>query len=141
MRIMDRKDNLHDRHVLDILSHSQYQPTEEKLKSLADLYESDPTIHAFSCVDNRRVMGVAVFKRLTASTVEIVSIAVDPAFRHQGIGSKLISFSTNSLKCDEVRAETDDHAVGFYRRYGFDIVSLGEKYPGVIRYLCTLKLS
>lgn len=86
-------------------------------------------------------MGVAVFKRLTASTVEIVSIAVDPAFRRQGIGSNLISFAAKSLKCDEVRAETDDDAVGFYRRYGFDVVSLGEKYPGVIRYLCTLKLS
>ena len=141
MRIIDIKDNLHDRHVLDVLSHSQYMPTEEQLKGLADIYESDPNIYAFSCVDNSCIVGVVVLKHLTASTFEIVSIAVDPAFRGQGVGSKLISFAANSLKCDKVSAETDDDAVGFYRSYGFDIVSLGEKYPGVIRYLCTLKLS
>lgn len=141
MRIIDIKGNLHDPHVLDILSYSQYMPTEEKLKSLADTYESDPNIYVFSCVDNSCMIGVVVFQRLTASAFEIVSIAVAPAFRGQGIGSKLISFAGNTLACDEIRAETDDDAVGFYRSYGFDVVSLGEKYPGVIRYLCTLKLS
>ena len=129
MRIIDIKGNLHDPHVLDILSHSQYMPTEEKLKDLADTYESDPNTYAFSCVDNNCIIGVVVFKRLTTSTFEIVSIAVAPAFRGQGIGSKLISFAANTLKCAEVSAETDDDAVGFYRSYGFDVVSLGEKYP------------
>ena len=141
MRIIDIKGNLHDPHVLDILSHSQYMPTEEKLKDLADTSESDPNTYAFSCVDNNCIIGVVVFKRLTTSTFEIVSIAVAPAFRGQGIGSKLISFAANTLKCAEVSAETDDDAVGFYRSYGFDVVSLGEKYPRVTRYLCTLKLS
>ena len=115
MRIIDIKGNLHDPHVLDILSHSQYMPTEEKLKDLADTYESDPNTYAFSCVDNNCIIGVVVFKRLTTSTFEIVSIAVAPAFRGQGIGSKLISFAANTLKCAEVSAETDDDAVGFYR--------------------------
>ena len=33
-------------------------------------------------------------------------------------------------------AETDHEAVDFYRRYVFFITSLGEKYPGVERFLC-----
>lgn len=140
MRIIDIKGNLQDPHVLDILSYSQYMPTEEKLKRLADTYASDPNLYAFACVDNSGMLGVAVFQRLTASAFEIVSIAVAPAFRGQGIGSKLISFAANTLTCGEIRAETDDDAVGFYRSCGFDVASLGEKYPGVIRYLCTLKL-
>lgn len=39
-------------------------------------------------------------------------------------------------KYPSIVAETDDEAVDFYRRYGFFITSLGEKYPGVERFLC-----
>ena len=35
-----------------------------------------------------------------------------------------------------VSAETDKDAVNFYKRYGFSIISLGEKYPGVERFYC-----
>ncbi|MDP2859713.1 MAG: hypothetical protein Q8P50_17310 [Bacillota bacterium] len=36
-------------------------------------------------------------------------------------------------------AETDGEAVGLYVKCGFRIESLGEKYPGVERFLCTLE--
>ncbi len=35
-----------------------------------------------------------------------------------------------------IYAETDNDAVNFYWKYGFEITSLGEKYPGVERFLC-----
>lgn len=35
--------------------------------------------------------------------------------------------------------ETDQEAVGFYQSLGFNIKSLGEKYPGVERFWCCLK--
>lgn len=38
-------------------------------------------------------------------------------------------------------AETDNDAVGFYRSYGFEVTSLGEKYPGVERFLCKYKIN
>ncbi|WP_268921683.1 hypothetical protein [Metabacillus sediminilitoris] len=38
-----------------------------------------------------------------------------------------------------ITAETDKEAVVFYRNYGFKITSLGEKYPGVERFLCEYK--
>ncbi|MDR3086073.1 MAG: GNAT family N-acetyltransferase [Christensenellaceae bacterium] len=139
MNIVDAKGTLHDRRVLDLLSHSHYMPTEERLNSLADQYESDPNIYAFSCCVNGSVIGIIVIKHHAGTTFEIVSMAVNPAFRGQGIGSKLISYAVNELKCGELKAETDADAVGFYRSCGFDILSLGEKYPGVIRYLCTRK--
>jgi ribosomal protein S18 acetylase RimI-like enzyme len=37
-----------------------------------------------------------------------------------------------------LEAETDGDAVGFYRRIGFGIESLGEKYPGRARFRCVL---
>ena len=36
-------------------------------------------------------------------------------------------------------AETDRDAVDFYRSCGFTIESLGEKYPRIERFLCTLQ--
>lgn len=47
-------------------------PAEQKLKSLADTYESDPNIYAFSCADNGYVMGVIVLKGHGTFTFEIM---------------------------------------------------------------------
>jgi len=46
----------------------------------------------------------------------------------------MINFMENEYT--SIVAETDHEAVDFYRRYGFFITSLGEKYPGVERFLC-----
>ncbi|MNP39986.1 hypothetical protein D3C76_1335850 [compost metagenome] len=35
-----------------------------------------------------------------------------------------------------IKAETDKDTVGFYKKIGFSITSLGEKYPGVERFEC-----
>ena len=40
-----------------------------------------------------------------------------------------------------ITAETDRDAVEFYWSSGFKVTSLGEKYPGVERFLCELKHS
>ncbi len=141
MKIVDVKDNLHDKDILGVLSLSMYMPTEETLNLRADEYVSDEHITALACFDGEIVVGVIVVKALTAASYEILSIAVDSAFRGKGIGSKLISFFIENTSCSEICAETDDDAVTFYQKYGFDIKSLGEKYPGIVRYICTLKFS
>jgi len=40
-----------------------------------------------------------------------------------------------------ITAETVRDAVKFYWSSGFKVTSLGEKYPGVERFLCELKHS
>ncbi|PTX64852.1 hypothetical protein C8P63_10170 [Melghirimyces profundicolus] len=46
------------------------------------------------------------------------------------IGRKIIREWILEEGMREVTAETDRDAVGFYRRLGFEIRSLGERYPG-----------
>lgn len=140
MYFVDISNNLHDKHILDIISLSQYMPTEEKLNSLADKYETDADVFAFACNINGITCGVIILKRLINDEYEIMSIATPPSVRSKGVASKLITFALKNLKCSIVKAETDDDAIEFYRKYGFQIVSLGEKYPNTVRYLCTLKL-
>ena len=141
MNISDIKGNLHDKRVLNVLSQSLYMPTDEKLNLLADKYEADDNVFAFACIEAGSVLGVIVVRLLAADSYELLGIAVESAFRGTGIGSKLISAVVAHLSCRQICAETDDDAVGFYYNYGFNIQSLGEKYPGIIRYLCTLKVS
>ncbi|WP_157685573.1 hypothetical protein [Paenibacillus donghaensis] len=37
-------------------------------------------------------------------------------------------------------AETDQEAVGYYRKNGFLVMCLGEKYPGTERFECVLMI-
>lgn len=140
MEIRDVGGNLRDSRVLSILSYSQYRPSKEKMNRIAGQYEEEGAA-AFACTDGADVIGVIVLRPVENALFAILSIAVDPAQRGGGIGSKLIDAAFARLSCDELFAETDDDAVGFYRSYGFDIESLGEKYPGTVRYRCTLKRS
>src|SRR6478735_6996486 len=70
----------------------------------------------------------------------IKHIAVLPKERGSGIGSSMIRFICKEHNLNSVSAETDKDAVLFYANFGFRITSLGEKYPGVERFLCELDL-
>lgn len=138
MNIIDVKNRLHEKSILSVLSHSVYMPTDDKMNRLADDYQADADIHIFACTQEEAVLGVIGVQTLAGDSVQIRGMAVDPTVRGRGIGSKLIAFVGSRFPGCQIIAETDDDAVGFYRSCGFAIESLGEKYPGVIRYLCTL---
>lgn len=140
MNLIDIKGKLHDERVLAVLALSMYMPTKEKRNRLADKYEADTRISAFAGDDNGSICGTIIFRHVSNDEFEIMGIATDPAHRNQGVASKLIAFAVDTLKCGTVKAETDDAAVDFYWKCGFQVESLGEKYPGCVRYLCTLKI-
>ncbi len=140
MTITDIKNRLHEPEILSVLALSQYRPTPEKLALRAAAYQADPDVFAFACFDQDKPIGTIVLKNRGGESFEILGIAVNPDNRKQGVASKLITYAAKSLHCTQITAETDDDAVGFYRSYGFKIISLGEKYPGTIRYLCIFKL-
>ncbi|WP_141433913.1 GNAT family N-acetyltransferase [Bacillus sp. 03113] len=73
---------------------------------------------------------------INSNSFKIKHIAVSPLHRGKGIGSKMIKFICNKYSMNIITAETDNDSVDFYRKYGFKIISLGERYPGVERFLC-----
>jgi ribosomal protein S18 acetylase RimI-like enzyme len=81
-------------------------------------------------------VGCIGIKFVDSSACEIKHIAVSPTERGKGIGSRMITFVSEKhlLRC--IFAETDQDEVKFYQNFGFEITSLGEKYPGVERFLC-----
>lgn len=73
---------------------------------------------------------------INSEEITILDIAVDKTQQRNGIGKKLINFVLDNYKRKILIAETDGDAVDFYRKCGFQVNSLGEKYPGIIRYDC-----
>ncbi len=68
---------------------------------------------------------------------EIRHVSVAQARRGQGVGRAiLLGLAERLPEVEEWVAETDDEAVGFYVAVGFRATDLGERYPGVRRYLC-----
>lgn len=83
-----------------------------------------------------QVIGCIGIKFSGSNECEIKHIAVSPHMREQQIGRKMIQFICGKYSLKFVSAETDKAAVEFYRRTGFHVTSLGEKYPGTERFLC-----
>ncbi len=73
---------------------------------------------------------------MTPTSLEITHIAVLRQHRHQHLGTQMIGVLTLIHRGLEFIAYTDDDAVGFYRKMGFHVESLGEVYPGRLRYRC-----
>lgn len=130
------KASLFDPEVLTLLAPSVYNPTSERLKDRAEKYSADKNTFVYACKTGGIYVGIVVF-RMENNTAEILDIAVKPEYRKHGIGKSLIDFIFTQFPTDNITAETDDEAVGFYKRCGFTITSVGE-VSSIKRYFCQL---
>ena len=124
--------------VLEILKYSHWSPTREKLSKLVEKYHKDKDILPFASFDGDKISGIIVVQKIEGRTYEIIDIAVDKNYRGQGIASKLIDHVIENLGIKTLFAETDDDAVGFYKKYGFKTEIIKDKE--YTRYKCTLSL-
>lgn len=109
---------------------------EEQVEAEYARYIEDPNRNLY-------LMGEAAFIGIDlkdASRCEIRHIAVGVDCRSSGIGSRMIEEVIKRHEVQEIFAETDVDAVGFYRKIGFNIKSLGEKYPSRERFYCAKTL-
>ena len=120
------------------------------IRKLLSLATSDKNVNemygVYMSSINRKIYGFEVegiivgcigIESRSLNECEIKHIAVFSDRRGKGIGSKMIEYVSD--KYPSIFAETDKDAVVFYQKYGFEITSLGEKYPGVERFLCVYK--
>ncbi|MDI3091568.1 GNAT family N-acetyltransferase [Priestia megaterium] len=126
-------------------------PTIKKLLSYVTLEEKvNEEYKKYTCLPSRKLYSIEVngetvscmgVEFLNSKEVSIKHIAVLPRERGKGIGSSMISFFCETYDIHSIFAETDKEAVNFYSKFGFQITSLGEKYPGVKRFCVNLKLN
>lgn len=123
-----------------IFCHCMYQPTEEKYrKKMTEWMEEKNTI-VYAAMEANGIKGMVVFRLCQDNTAEIMGVAVHPAYRLQGIGSALIRQVAKEYGIEKTVAETDDDAVLFYQKSGFDIQKTERRFLGekAVRYTCTL---
>ena len=128
------KANLFDPEVLTLLKPSVYNPTPERLKRRAEKYSADKNTFVYACKIDGVYAGIVVLKTGN-DTAEILDIAVKPEYRKHGIGKSLIDFIFTQFPIDNITAETDDEAVEFYKRCGFNVIGFGMKCNNK-RYIC-----
>ena len=130
--ICDIKEIITEPNILKLLAPSVFNPTEERLLNRAKKYQEDENTNIYAYKHNGEYKGIVVFN-IAKSSATILDIAVKPEYQGQGIGSKLMDFIFNSFDVDSITAETDDDAIGFYKKYGFTVADTKVKFD-VKRY-------
>lgn len=132
--ICDVKEKLSDSAILHLLAPSVFNPTPERLLSRAEKYQADDTVKVYAYSKNGEYKGIIAFK-IKEQTAEILGIAVNPEYQGKGIGSRLINYIFSQFAVNKVTAETDDDAIGFYKKYGFAVADINNKCD-TKRYVC-----
>ena len=124
----------------EIYKHCMFMPTEEKFNNKVDLFLNDVFVKIFACFEQDKIVGIMVVSFKEQKKIEIIGIAVDVSARGKGIGSYMINQVINNYGLLSVYAETDNDAVWFYQKNGFNIVEFSETYDGanIVRYKCEL---
>ena len=131
---------LDDQAVRDLLLSVVTCDTPEKCDALIALYGSDPNLTLIGYEEGEDPVACIGIETTAPGTAVIHQLVVAGHARGKGLGSSLIRDACQIFALRRVTAETDRDAVEFYRRFGFKIRSLGEKYPGVERFRCELRL-
>ncbi|MBK3496411.1 GNAT family N-acetyltransferase [Viridibacillus sp. YIM B01967] len=113
-----------------------YATSIEKVDQAYIMYIESHNQSLFGYKNGKEDISGCIGVEIKANNCEIRHIAVSPEERGKGIGGKMIEFIIDKYSLTNITAETDKDAVEFYRNLGFKITSLGEKYPGIERFLC-----
>ncbi len=113
-------------------------PDPARIALALEAYRTHPDRRIFVWdVGGRPVCAVGV--QLAGREAQVLHIGTRPEQAGRGHGRQLVYAVAAQLGLTRLTAETDDDAVGFYRRSGFEVAEVPGR-GGRRRYLCTLKL-
>ncbi|MCQ6557655.1 GNAT family N-acetyltransferase [Paenibacillus mendelii] len=102
-------------------------------------YRADASRSLLGFTKNDELIGLIGISHEAPHEVLLLHMAVKEPYRNQGIGRTMIQAYIQDNQIRRMEAETDRDAVDFYRQIGFQTRSIGEKYPGVERFICLYK--
>ena len=130
------KDQLNNANMHQIFAACIYPTTIETAVTTLEAYRNNTSRQLFGWVKDGEILGVCGFQ-VHDTALEILHIAVDENCRGHGIGRAIIDSLTEKHKLP-ICAETDDDAIDFYRKCGFEAASF-EKY-NTRRWKCILQI-
>ena len=133
--------------AFSIYASCMYQPTFDDFVAQMEEYLGDPSVKIFVCDIEGEKAGMLVLKEACTSEktdvepeAEILGIAVKESRRKMGIGKDMVYQVMEAKGLKKITAQTDDDAIGFYRRSGFEAERVVIEYPdgSAVRYNCVL---
>ena len=124
-----------DGSVERLLGLAMFRPDSHRIRRRRSEYQSRPRQTLMLARRGEHVCGLIGFRR-SGERVIVQHLAVAPSERRRGLGRALVARVQAMDGVEQVEAETDAAARGFYERCGFLVESLGEKHQGVERFLC-----
>jgi len=124
--------------VRKLVSESSWDKSTEAMDRKAMEFRCRDDLHLYGWFESNEILGVCGVE-LHSGWVEINNIAVGTNTRKHGIGKAMITAVQQKYKTT-VKAETDDDAVEFYRKCGFEIEGFMKTYNDneYKRYKCVL---
>ena len=124
--------------VISIIRHAIGNPDTDKVSSVSQMYKDKPSCHLWGISSHGELISVLGVEELSATEMRILHIATQMGYRNRGYGSSLLRHVfTESI--NTLWAESSQDAIEFYEQNGFEIESIGERWPGVERFRCTLR--
>ncbi len=141
--MVDIRNRLSSAEVRDLVGQLEYPLEIREAKTTQILREYLECLDQpiFGAESNGELVGFIGLRLQPPDGAVIRHIAVRHDHRGQGIGRQMILHVCTAFGLSVIFAETDHDAVGFYRKIGFTVESLGEKYPGIERFACKLERS
>lgn len=130
--INDRLDNIQ---IQALIEYSVFSDQEQLDKAIEMYKANQHMLMGYSLGDT--IIGIIGYASIPDNTVKINHISVRPENRGMSYGRLMISELIDLIKPRKIIVETEDADVlDFYRNIGFEITSLGEKYPSIERFEC-----
>lgn len=135
-------ESINSEETYEIFKHCMYMPTKKKYDLKVDGWLCNENIKVYGYFEERHIKGIIVISLEGNDVAEILGISVDTKYRNCRIGSYMIKQIVGIYSLKSLMAETDDEAVEFYRKNGFEIREDIKIYNGEesVRYVCELSL-
>jgi ribosomal protein S18 acetylase RimI-like enzyme len=135
------KNELDNPTVRTLMSESAWDKSKDATDKKAEEIRGREELDLYGWIEDGERLAVCAVE-IHSDWVEILNIAVDSNYRGRGIGSSMIRALQQKFKMT-IEAETDDDAVGFYQKCGFETEAFTKIYPNgeCKRYKCVLPIS
>jgi len=130
------KDRLDQPQIEELLGYAVFTD-EKELAEVIGRYKTDERWKLLGYSEEGRIIGVIGYEMASPTILKLLHLAVDPPYRGLGYGRGMILELLELERPARIKAETDEEAADFFRNIGFEIVSLGERFPGVERFECS----
>jgi len=99
----------------------------DKVNNIEEIINNKEVIGYY---DNDSLVGFLIFSK-SFEIIDLLYVVVEPIYRHNGIGSKLLEYLINNEVFEKIMLEVrcdNDNAIKLYKKYNFKIINIRKNY-------------